>query len=504
MDDSINQVIKDNENRPIHPMLMVWEVLRKLWAIILIATIAASCAYVASSAMYVPQYQTKTTFVVSVRDGSGVVYSNLSAAKGLAGSFSQILNSDIMRKYVAKDLGVSKINGEITASVIEETNLLEMKVVADNPRDAYLITKSTLSNYEELADTALNNIALEILQSPTVPTNPINSSNANRYAKLAAMAAAALAVAWLCMRVYLRDTVKSVDEVEEKLDTKLLATIYHENKYKNIKEYFDRSKKSILISNPTTGFAFVETYKKLRTRVDYHMRKNGLKTIMVTSVHENEGKSTVSANLALAMRNRKKSVILVDGDMKKPAIHKIMGYKDRTDNYKSITEFLTGKANMSQTLIADNTYQLGLIMGKKGTDKSTEYISSNSMKKMINTLSRNVDVVIIDTPPVAVSPDAECIAELVDATVLVVRQDQTPVKVINDAIDSLNSTKAKVIGCVFNNVRAADLSDNYRYGSNGKYGFGQYGGYGKSGYGKYGYGRRHGRQHEADSEDIGI
>lgn len=502
MADSINQVIKENENKPIHPMLMVWEILRKLWAVILIAVITASCTYVASSIAYVPQYQTNTTFVVSVRDGASSVYSNLSAAKSLAGSFSQILNSDLMRKYVARDLGVEAIDGEICASAIDETNLLEMQVVAKSPREAYLITESALANYEGLTETILNNITLDILQAPTVPTSPINYSNANRYAKMAALVSSALAVVWLCIRVYLRDTVKSVEEVEEKLDTKLLATVYHENKYKSIKELFERAKKTILITNPTTGFAFTETFKKLRTRVDYHMRKEGIKTIMVTSVHENEGKSTVAANLALAMRHRKKSVILIDGDMKKPAIHKILGYKEKNLDYKSVTEFLTGNATMSQTLIADKTYQIGLILGKKGSEESTEYISSSNMRKLVEKLAENVDVVIIDTPPIAVSPDAECLAEIADATLLVVRQDHTPARVINDAIDTLNETKAKVIGCVFNNVRAADLSDNYRYGSIGKYGYGQYG-YGKAGYSKYGYGRRRGQQSKNGSEDNG-
>lgn len=487
------------ENKSIHPMLMLWELLRKLWVVVLVAVIAASCTFVACSAVYSPEYCTKTTFVVSVRDGSSSVYSNLNAAQSLADAFSQILSSDSMRKYVAEELGTKEFNGSISAGVIEETNLLEMVVVADSPREAFLITKAVLANYEELADTILDNVALDILQNPTVPVAPTNNSGAIRYAKLAALASAAAVIAWLCIRVYLRDTVKSVEEVEEKLDTKLLATVYHERKRKSIKDYFDRKKKSILISDPTTSFSFVETYKKLRTRVDYHMRKENCKTIMITSVHENEGKSTVAVNLALAMNHKKKSVLLIDADMKKPAIHKILGYKNK--DYHSVIELVTGKATLAQTLITDKERHIGLVLGRNGTDKSTEYISSSNMKSLIEQAGKNVDVVIIDTPPMAVSTDAECLCGLVDSAILVVRQDQTPARVINDAIDAINGMDTNLIGCVFNNVRAADFSDNYSYGSGGKYGYGghHYGkyGYNKYGYGKYGYGRREKKTEES-------
>ncbi|MDO4815007.1 MAG: polysaccharide biosynthesis tyrosine autokinase [Bacillota bacterium] len=487
-----NNEMHSVENRSIHPMLMLWELVRKLWVVILVAVIAASCTYVACSAVYSPEYCTKTTFVVSVRDGAGSVYSNLNAAQSLADAFSQILNSDSMRKFVSEELGTENFNGSISAEVIEETNLLEMVVVAGSPREAFLITKAVLANYEELADTILDNIALDILQSPTVPVAPTNSSGAVRYAKLAALGSAAAVIAWLCIRVYLRDTVKSVEEVEEKLDAKLLATIYHERKRKSVKDYFDRKKRSILISDPTTSFSFVETYKKLRTRVDYHMRKENCKTIMITSVHENEGKSTVAVNLALAMNHKKKSVLLIDADMKKPAIHKILGYKNK--KYHSIVELVTGKATLAQTLITDKERHIGLILGENGTDKSTEYISSPNMKSLVEQAGKNVDVVIIDTPPMAVSTDAECLCDLVDAAILVVRQDQTPARIINDAVDAINAMDTNLMGCVFNNVRAADFSDNYSYGSGGKYGYGgrHYGkyGYSKYGYGKYGYGRR--------------
>lgn len=485
--------IPENERNgapKLHVVLLLREVLTKLWAIVMAAVIVGSCAFVGASVLYKPEYQTKTTFVVSEKNGTGSVYSNLSAAKNMAAAFSKLLGSDVMKARIAEEMGTAPASGSISAVVIEETNLLEMTVTASNPREAYLITRAVLKNYEDISSTVLGNVALDILQQPTIPTTPVNSSGAKRIAVLGASAAAVAAAALLCIAAYLRDTVKTIDEVESKLDTRLLGTVYHERKNKSLKSALKRKKKSVVITDPTMGFAFVETFKKLRTRVEYLMRRNNAKVLMVTSVMENEGKSTVAVNIALAMNRKRKSVIIIDADMKKPAIHKILEYKD--SEYASISELVSGKAELRDALLMDRTHRLGLILGRGCTENSTELISSPNMRQLIEQAKKNMDMVIIDTPPLSASPDAECIAELADAAILVVRQDQTPVRVLNDAIDSINSSNAVLLGCVFNNVRTADLNENYSYGGSGKYGYhkqsyGKYG-YGKYGYGKYGYG----------------
>lgn len=464
-----------------HPLLLIREVLRKLWAVVMVTIIFASCGYVAAAQFYTPQYQTRTTFVVSTRGNSASVYSNLNAATGMAQSFSQVLGSDVMKKRVAQELGVEQIDGEITASAISETNLLEMRVTSDNPRMAYLITRAVINNYDDLASAVLSNISLEILQQPRIPTAPVNASGAQHTAKLAGLAGAALVVILVCVRAYLRDTVKSEDEVEAKLDTRMLAAVRHERKYKTFRAALAHKKTSILITNPTTGFLFVETFKKLRTRVEYQMRRSRCKVIMVTSVLEDEGKSTVSVNLALAMGRKYKNVLLIDADMKKPAVHKILGYQE--EKYSTLPELLEGKVALRDALLVDPERHVTTLLGRRGVENATELSGGTSMRQLIAAARQQMDIVIIDTPPMAVSPDAECIADIADAAVLVVRQDQAPVRVINDMIDVLNHSKAELLGCVLNNFYSADFTDRFSYGYGGQYGYG-----GKYGYGKYGYG----------------
>lgn len=465
----------------IHPMLMLREVANKFLAVILVAIIAVACTYVFKTYTYKPQYQTKTTFVVSVRNGSSSVYSNLNAAKDTATSFAQVLNSDVMRKQLAHELGVSTVDGEIETKIVEETNILELRVTAPTPKAAYSITTSLLNCYEPLTEKVLNNVALDILQYPKVPTAPINPLSTKRPIVLAGLISAAVAVAFLCVIAHLRDTVKTVEEAEVKLDSKVLGTVHYEKKYKTIKSKLRRKKTSILISNPTTGFNFVENFKKLRTRIDYNMRKHGFKTLMVTSAAEDEGKSTVSVNIALAMKKKYDKVLLIDADMKKSAMHKILDFEK--SDYWAINDVLEGEVSLKEALIKDEITGLYVLFARNCGEHSTDLAISERMRELLAQVRNMMDVVIIDTPPMAACPDAECVAEIADSSVLVVRQDRTPVKVINDMIDILNASHAKLLGCVLNNFRTADIDDHFSYGHE-KYGYGKYG------YGKYGYGER--------------
>lgn len=485
----------------LHPVLLLREIATKFLAVILVAVIAMSCAYTVTLLAYKPQYETKTTFVVSIRNGAPSVYSNLNAAQELASSFSQVLSSDVMRKQIANELGVKSISGNIEATIVDETNILELRVSASNPRDAYLITEALLNCYEPLVTKVLNNVVLDILQYPTIPTAPVNPLSVRHPMKIAGLAAAAATIALLCVFAYLRDTVKSADEVENKLDTKVIGTVQHEKKYKTIKDKLIHKKTSILLTNPTTGFDFVETFRKLRTRIDYIMRKNNQKVLMVTSVMENEGKSTVATNIALAMKKKYDKVLLIEGDMKKPALHKILEYKQ--EDYSSINDLLEGKAELKDALVTDPVTGIHLLLGRKGIEHSTELVSSRRMRALIHEAKKTMDMVIIDTPPMSACPDTECIAEFADACVLVVHQDQAPVKVINDMIDELNASHASLLGCILNDFRSADIDDNFSYGRRryGKYGYGKYG-YGKYGYGKYGYGKYgYGHKQEKETEE---
>ena len=317
-------------------------------------------------------------------------------------------------------------------------------------------------------------MALDVLRRPTVPVAPSNSSGAMHAAKLCGIAAALAAAVYLAVRAYLRDTVKSEADVEQKLDTRLLATVRHEKKYKTLRAQlrFRNRKTSILITNPTTGFAFVETFKRLRTRVDYLLRRAQGKTVMVTSLLEDEGKSTVAVNLALAMARRHKNVLLIDLDLKKPALYKLLDCQQ--EKFFPLEIYLAKGGSVDALIRHDAARGIDTILGRKGAGSAADLLGSDRLRDLLAQMRERMDIIIVDTPPMSAGGDAERIADLVDAAILVVRQDQAPVRTLNDCIDVLRRSNAEVLGCVFNNAYAASIGDRQSYG----YGYGHDYGYG--------------------------
>ncbi len=441
------------------PIVLVRDVMKQWLVILLAALMVGVGSYIRADLQYEPVYQTKTTFVVTNRSSSNTVYSNLSSTSSLAGVFTELLNSSILRKTIVQEMGVSSFQGTIDTAVIPNTNLITMTVKDSNPRNAFLATRAIIEHHEELTYQVLNDIQLEVLQSPIVPTVPINQSNASsQMVRMMILAALGATVLMGCIS-YLRDVVRSATEVREKLDCDFLGEIPHERKYKTLASRLHSHKSSILINNPVTGFRFVESMRKLRHRVEQHM--GSCKVLMVTSLLENEGKSTVAVNLALAMEQKQKRVLLIDCDLRKPACHKVL----EQENFSfGINNILHNNAELQDCFLRYQETDMYMLLAKKGERNSGDLLASSRMEALLKWARQNFDFIVMDLPPMSVAADAESVADLADATLLVVRQNVAFASELNNAIGNLERHSAKMLGCVLNNVFSTHLSSGHSYG----------------------------------------
>ena len=201
------------------------------------------------------------------------------------------------------------------------------------------------------------------------------------------------------------------------------------------------------------------------------------KVLMVTSLLENEGKSTVAVNLALAMERKHKRVLLIDCDLRKPACHAVLEQKLFGSGLKDV---LQGKAPLSESVLRYKKTNLHLLLSGPGDRKTGDLLTSERMTALLEWARKNFDFVVLDLPPMNAASDAEGMAGLADACLLVVRQNMAVAPVLNKAIGSLEGQKATLLGCVLNNVYATRLSDGsgYGYGYSGYDKYGQYGSYG--------------------------
>lgn len=464
---------------PFDPVVLLLDACKKWVLVLVVSLIVGMGAYVYTDSGYVPWYSTSATLVLTTRDSSSSVYDNLDSTSTLATVFTEVLNSSVMRNNILDELKMDSFDGSIYASAIEETNLLTIQVVGRDPRTTFRVMQVLLEKHDMVTYAVMGDIVLEVLEPPVVPTGPSNWTNASHAFKMAVLLSGAGLFALLMILAYFKDVVRSKEEADEKLNCWCLGEIRHERKKRTWKEILARKKSSILITDPQTGFRFVTTMSKLSRRVEQNMQKG--KVLLVTSVMENEGKSTVSTNLALALAKKYPKVLLMDCDLHKPACRKILEHELPAH---FTHEVIRGEVELSDAVCADRRSRMQMLFAKHCTPQEVgQLVGSEGMAQMIQKAREQYDYVVIDLAPMSVVSDTEAIMELTDASLLVIRQNGVRTPDLNRAINDLQRGNAKFLGCVLNNVYSTDILSGEGYGT----GYGRYGGYGNYGrYGKYG------------------
>lgn len=461
---------------------LLHDVLKSWWLILLGGLAVAMLTYVVVSERYVPEYTTSTTFVVTSKSDANK-YSNLSSANTMAKTFQKIIESNIMRKTICEKMKVEEIDAEIKAEVLEGTNMLVLTITADTAKDSIDILHTIMENYTSVSLYTVGNAVLDVMKEPEIPYSSDNPLNAGAEAKKGFYAGALLCILIFGFLSYISNTVKQEKEIEKKLDARNMGAISYEWKYKTLKEWIAHKKDAILVDSPIASFRFAESYKKLAAKVEYQMGKNDRKVLVVTSVSENEGKSTVAANLAITLAERSKKVLMIDGDIRRPSQFLILNMDPGEKN--ELGEFLKGRGVLGDVLMKCERPHLFFMGGKNCYSTSTEILNTDRLPKLIEACRNSVDYIIIDTPPAGLMGDAQIFGMCADAVLLVAKQNYMLAEDINDVLDEFRDNHTKVLGVVLNGVQTfenvADSPVGKYYGKYGKYGrYGAYGNYSKN------------------------
>ena len=472
----------DSENVQQIDLISMLKDIGREWITILLLSIAAALfADIWICATYQPEYKTSTTFVVTAKGMNSNIYQNLTSTKDLAQQFTEILGSNVLKKKVAQDIGVNSLDVETSVDLVPETNLITLSVKAKTAAESYRVLRSVMENYNTVSDYAIKNVIIETIQQPSVAMSPSNPLNEKRMVLKVFLIAAGCLIVLVAGISYIRDTIKNPGEVSSKLDTRLLGTIAYEKNYlmDKYKSLFKKKSKSLsmnrkkgylsmLISNPLRSFAYVESSKMAASRVRSYMDKEQAKVLLVTSVMENEGKSTVAANLALSLAQEGNRVMLMDCDFRKPAQFKIFDVRDNEET--DLGDVLINHKSADRIIRNWNDSNLYMILNKTSSNSIETLLKSTTLKQIIAFCRERMDYVVVDTSPLALVADTEELAQMTDASVLVVRQDTVLAKDINDAIDILNNTRGKVIGCILNGTASQSTGGNSHYRYGGHYG----------------------------------
>lgn len=202
-----------------------------------------------------------------------------------------------------------------------------------------------------------------------------------------------------------------------------------------------------------------ESYRTLRTNIQYSSFDKEYKVIMVTSSEPGEGKSTTAGNLALCLAQGDKKVILVDCDLRKPSLHK----KFKVSNIIGLSDVIIGKEELVTAFHRYNKNLVILTSGKIPPNPS-EMLSSKTMTVLLEELKNNFDYIILDTPPVQAVTDSQILSTKSDGTIIVVKAERTKKDSVENAINLLKKVNANIIGTVLNGVDNSRNKYYYYYG----------------------------------------
>jgi capsular exopolysaccharide synthesis family protein len=218
----------------------------------------------------------------------------------------------------------------------------------------------------------------------------------------------------------------------------------------------NKQRQLITLTNPRSPVS--EAFRALRTNIDFSSIDEKIQVIMITSSGPEEGKSTISANLAIAYAQSDKRVLLIDADLRKPTAHKTFTLSNRY----GLSSLLSQQVDIEDVLQDTTVSNLTIITSGPIPPNPAEMMSSNRMNTVLQNLRERYDIIILDTPPLLAVTDAQIIASKSDGVLMVVNYGKVKRDMAVKAKANLDRVGAKLLGVVMNNVKRK-ASEGYYY-----------------------------------------
>ncbi len=257
-------------------------------------------------------------------------------------------------------------------------------------------------------------------------------------------------------------TLRSVREVDKHLSMQVIGTI-PDVAFEDIPDYLDAEKaKQIdrqLVTHDYSPTPIGEAYRALRTHLLYSRELESLKSLLITSVSQEEGKSFTASNLAIIMAQQKTNTLLVDADLRRGVLHNTFG----VEKTPGLTNYLANNATLAELVQSTHIPNLSVISCGSMIPNPSEQLGSLQMKRFIDEASRKFDFILFDAPPMDAATDSVVLGTLVHAVAVVVRAGKTKRKSAKERLEIFNSVHARMAGVIINGTEEALLKNSYSY-----------------------------------------
>jgi len=326
---------------------------------------------------------------------------------------------------------------------------------------------------------------VKVIKPAIEPLQPINPPRVGTNTILGTMLGVILGVVFAFLIETFDTSIGAIEEVEDFLGVHVMGVIPFVS-VEEIKALLEEDPSITLTEEKLKVYTrlaahfvpsstLAESYKALRTSVNFQCTENNLKTIVFTSSSMGEGKTSIVVNLAITMAQVGQKVLLLDGDLRRPIIARLFGIDQVpgfTDvilgNYewrqvvRTVTDFMMGKFSMEEILKTPGMDNLHIITSGSHVPNPAEIINSKTTADFIAALRDNYDVILLDAPPVLAATDASLWSSRVDGTIIVYQVGKVARGALRRTKISLENLKANIIGVVLNGLKA-EITPDFGY-----------------------------------------
>jgi tyrosine-protein kinase Etk/Wzc len=390
---------------------------------------------------------------------------------------ADILWKKLLEQKVTEELSVATLRNQqafyqnlITNFKTKHPNMLEhalklnqlnrAKTVHENLH-GFLLEKGEEAKIKAATGTG----GIRIIDPPNWPYAPIPRGTAKNLL-LGFLLGLGLGIGLAFLKEYLDHTIRTPEDITGTLKLPVLGVIpfIKQNGFQNVSAFRhtrENDKKPVLnrngdltrsvrlISKLNPKDPVVETYRGLRTNIQFSEVDRKLRSLLITSCRPEEGKTITAANLALAYAEVGLKTVIVDTDLRKPKLHTVF----QIERMPGLLECLINEKSLHEVMYPVKNSNLKVIPAGKIPPNPTQVLSSQKMHSFIKTLEHENDIVIFDSPPLTAVTDPILISKQVDGVVLVVRFEVTDLTVAQNSLEILTKARANVVGVVLNSTQ---------------------------------------------------
>ena len=438
-------------------------IVRKRWRIIALVVLASVMLSTVATLVSTKLYESTTQFFVSTTgsEDSGALLQGSTFTQQRVKSYTQLLTTPRILDPVAEAVGGSgaDIARQVSATTPPDTVLIEVAVRDADPAHARAIGAAIASEFpaavselESPAGAKASPIKVTVVQPPTAPASPVSPKPVRNVA-LGLVLGLLLGLGAAVLREMLDKGIKSPEDLKRVTEAPILGLIAHDPE--------SPTRPLIVEVDPRSPRA--EAFRALRTNLQFVDAANHPRTIVVTSSLAGEGKSTVTANLALSLAQAGGRVCLIEADLRRPKVLAYMGLEGAV----GLTDALIDRADVFDVIQPYGGSNLWVLGAGPIPPNPSELLGSTAMRALLQNLAGRFDYVIIDAPPTLPVTDAVVLSKLTDGTIVVAGSGLVDRDQLAHTLASLESVGGQVLGVVMNRVpsRSTGQYGGYAYGT---------------------------------------